>query len=107
MDYGFIFKDNLRQPCREQDKTSMMAQIMAMQLTKEPECEWKFFETGTDEHVYKKLTLQELVKMSLQAKTLTLNAMKAESNVLKDLEELDDLTAYNIDEQFKKYIENK
>lgn len=107
MDFGFIFKANLRQPCREQDKTSMMAQIMAMQLTKEPECEWKFFEVETGKHIYKKLTLQELVQMSLQAKTLTLNAMKAESSVLKDLEQLDDLTTYNIDERFKKYLENK
>lgn len=97
---GFIFKDNLRQPCREQDKTSVTAKILEMQLMKTPIVEWKFFDIENN-HIYLNLTIQDLVQIGIKMGTLVTNAMKVESALI---EEIKALSLENID-NFK--LENK
>ena len=100
---GFIFKDNLRQPCREQDKTSVTAKVLELQFTRQPSCEWKFFDKDTGEHIYKTITLEELAQIGLKIGQVILKSMKAESKVIEDLKNIsdEDLKTYDVQGAFK------
>ena len=92
----------LRQPCREQDKTSVTAKVLELQFTKHPSCEWQFFDKDTGEHIYKTITLEELAQIGLKIGQVILKAMKAESKVIEDLKNIsdEDLKTYDIYSKF-------
>lgn len=99
---GFIFRENLRQPCREQDKTSVTAKVLELQFTRQPSCEWKFFDKDTGEHIYKTITLEELAQLGLKIGQIILQSMKAESRVIEELKHIsdEDLKTYDVYSKF-------
>lgn len=103
---GFIYKDKLRQPCREQDKTSFTAKVLELQFTKAPSTKWKFFHSETNEHIYKDLTLAELIGLGQRCSRLILDTMLAESKVIEDLK-TEDVKTYDVDKKFKEYMGNE
>lgn len=103
---GFIYKDNLRQPCREQDKTSFTAKVLELQFTKSPSTKWKFFDKDTNEHIYQDLTLAELIELGQRCSKLILNAMLAESKIIEELKTAD-VKTYDVDRKFKEYMGNE
>lgn len=103
---GFIYKDNLRQPCREQDKTSFTAKVLELQFTKSPSTKWKFFDKDTNEHIYQDLTLAELIELGQRCSKLILNAMLAESKIIEELKTAD-VKTYDVDKKFKEYMGNE
>lgn len=108
LEYGFIFKDNLRQPCREQDKTSVTAVIVQLQAFKGKGTDWKFFDKDTGRHIYTSLTTEELAKLGLNMSTITIKCMKAESEIIDMVDALtteDDVKSFNVEEKFKEIIE--
>lgn len=108
-DVGFIYKDNLRQPCREQDKTSVTAKAVELQFTQRNECEWKFFDKDTGEHIYTTISILELAKIGQTIGSIILKAMKAESRIIEDLkaiEDIENLKAYDIAAKFEEYFNN-
>lgn len=102
---GFIFKDNLRQPCREQDKTSVTAKILEMQLMKTPTVEWKFFDIENN-HIYLNLTIQDLVQIGIKMGTLVTNAMKVESALIEEIKalSLENIDNFKLENKFKEKI---
>lgn len=103
---GFIYKDNLRQPCREQDKTSFTAKVLELQFTKSPSTKWKFFDKDTNEHIYQDLTLAELIELGQRCSKLILNTMLAESKIIEELKTAD-VKTYDVDKKFKEYMGNE
>lgn len=103
---GFIYKDNLRQPCREQDKTSFTAKVLELQFTKAPGTKWKFFDKDTNEHIYQDLTLAELIQLGQNCSKLILNSMLAESKIIEELKTAD-VKTYDVDTKFKEYMGNE
>lgn len=104
---GYIFKDNLRQPCREQDKTSVMAYILQSQATKRTNFMWKFFDKDTGDHIYENISIQDLIKIGETIAIITLKAMKSESLIIKDVEKIlsiEDLDSYDVEAKFSEYI---
>lgn len=105
LDKGFIFKDNLIQPCREQDKTSVTAKILEMQLMKTPSVEWKFFDIENN-HIYLNLTIQDLVQIGIKMGTLVTNAMKVESELIEEIKKLNliNIDDFKAENRFKEKI---
>ena len=109
LEYGFIFNENLRQPCREQDKTSVTAKILEIQLLKSKGTEWKFFEKDTNKHIYVSISIEELTKLGIMMGNITIKSMKAESEIIEDIEKLtiENIKEYDVESEYNKKMKGE
>lgn len=67
----------------------------------------KYFEVGTDEHIYLDLTIKEMSTIAFNLKALTEVGMSAESEILKELKAkttIEELEQYDLGTRFNELV---
>lgn len=102
----FIFKGKYLQKNREKgDRDNLTGIVVLLMATGQKEYNgWKVLDKDTREHVYLKLSLNDLKVMALHMQEQVTKALKTESNLIAKLETLTDeeLKLFNAREEFEK-----
>lgn len=101
----FLFKGKYLQKNREKgDRDNLTGIVVLLMATGQKEYDgWKVLDKDTREHVYLKLSLDDLKVMALHMQEQVTKAMKAESNLIEKLETLSDeeLKLFNAREEYE------
>ena len=102
----FLFKGKYLQKNREKgDRDNLTGIVVLLMATGQKEYDgWKVLDKDTREHVYLKLSLNDLKVMALHMQEQVTKALKTESSLIEKLETLTDeeLKLFNAREEFKK-----
>lgn len=102
----FIFKGKYLQKNREKgDRDNLTGIVVLLMATGQKEYDgWKVLDKDTREHVYLKLSLDDLKIMALHMQEQVTKALKMESSLIAKLETLSDeeLKLFNAREEFEK-----
>ena len=102
----FVFKGKYLQKNREKgDRDNLTGIVVLLMATGQKEYDgWKVLDKDTREHVYLKLSLNDLKVMALHMQEQVTKALKTESNLIAKLETLSDeeLKLFNAREEFEK-----
>ena len=106
----FLFQGKYWQKNREKgDRDNLTGIVVLLMATGQTEYNgWKVIDKDTGEHVYLKLSLNDLKVMALHMQEQVTKALKAESSLIKKLETLTDeeLKNYNAKEKYEKAYKN-
>ena len=102
----FLFKGKYWQRNREKgDRDNLTGIVVLLMATGQKEYDgWKVLDKDTREHVYLKLSLNDLKVMALHMQEQVTKALKTESSLIEKLETLTDeeLKLFNAREEFEK-----
>ena len=102
----FIYKEKYLQKNREKgDRDNLTGIVVLLMATGQKEYDgWKVLDKDTREHVYLKLSLNDLKVMALHMQEQVTKALKTESSLIEKLETLTDeeLKKFNAREEFEK-----
>lgn len=102
----FLYKGKYLQKNREKgDRDNLTGIVVLLMATGQKEYDgWKVLDKDTREHVYLKLSLNDLKVMALHMQEQVTKALKAESSLIEKLETLTDeeLKKFNAREEFEK-----
>lgn len=102
----FLFKGKYLQKNREKgDRDNLTGIVVLLMATGQKEYDgWKVLDKDTREHVYLKLSLNDLKVMALHMQEQVTKALKTESSLIEKLETLTDeeLKLFNAREEFEK-----
>ena len=102
----FLFKGKYLQKNREKgDRDNLTGIVVLLMATGQKEYDgWKVLDKDTREHVYLKLSLNDLKVMALHMQEQVTKALKIESSLIEKLETLTDeeLKLFNAREEFEK-----
>lgn len=102
----FVFKGKYLQKNREKgDRDNLTGIVVLLMATGQKEYDgWKVLDKDTREHVYLKLSLNDLKVMALHMQEQVTKALKIESSLIEKLETLTDeeLKLFNAREEFEK-----
>ena len=102
----FLFKGKYLQKNREKgDRDNLTGIVVLLMATGQKEYDgWKVLDKDTREHVYLKLSLNDLEVMALHMQEQVTKALKTESSLIEKLETLTDeeLKNFNAREEFEK-----
>lgn len=102
----FLFKGKYLQKNREKgDRDNLTGIVVLLMATGQKEYDgWKVLDKDTREHVYLKLSLNDLKVMALHMQEQVTKALKTESSLIEKLETLADeeLKLFNAREEFEK-----
>ncbi len=102
----FLFKGKYWQKNREKgDRDNLTGIVVLLMATGQKEYDgWKVLDKDTKEHVYLKLSLNDLKIMALHMQEQVTKALKTESSLIEKLETLTDeeLKLFNAREEFEK-----
>ena len=102
----FLFKGKYLQKNREKgDRDNLTGIVVLLMATGQKEYDgWKVLDKDTREHVYLKLSLNDLKVMALHMQEQVTKALKTESSLIEKLETLTDeeLKKFNAREEFEK-----
>ena len=102
----FVYKEKYLQKNREKgDRDSLTGIVVLLMATGQKEYDgWKVLDKDTREHVYLKLSLNDLKIMALHMQEQVTKALKTESSLIEKLETLTDeeLKNYKAAEEFEK-----
>ena len=102
----FVFKGKYLQKNREKgDRDNLTGIVVLLMATGQKEYDdWKVLDKDTREHVYLKLSLNDLKVMALHMQEQVTKALKTESSLIEKLETLSDeeLKLFNAREEFEK-----
>lgn len=102
----FLFKGKYWQKNREKgDRDNLTGIVVLLMATGQKEYDgWKVLDKDTREHVYLKLSLNDLKVMALHMQEQVTKALKIESSLIEKLETLTDeeLKLFNAREEFEK-----
>ena len=103
----FLFQGKYWQKNREKgDRDNLTGIVVLLMATGQTEYDgWKVIDKDTGEHVYLKLSLNDLKVMALHMQEQVTKALKAESSLIKKLETLTDeeLKNYDSKERYEKF----
>ena len=103
----FLFQGKYWQKNREKgDRDNLMGIVVLLMATGQTEYDgWKVIDKDTGEHVYLKLSLNDLKVMALHMQEQVTKALKTESSLIKKLETLTDeeLKNYDSKERYEKF----
>lgn len=102
----FVYKEKYLQKNREKgDRDNLTGIVVLLMATGQKEYDgWKVLDKDTREHVYLKLSLNDLKVMALHMQEQVTKALKTESSLIEKLETLTDeeLKKFNAREEFEK-----
>ena len=102
----FVYKEKYLQKNREKgDRDNLTGIVVLLMATGQKEYDgWKVLDKDTREHVYLKLSLNDLKVMALHMQEQVTKALKTESSLIEKLETLTDeeLKLFNAREEFEK-----
>ena len=102
----FLYKGKYLQKNREKgDRDNLTGIVVLLMATGQKEYDgWKVLDKDTREHVYLKLSLNDLKVMALHMQEQVTKALKTESSLIEKLETLSDeeLKLFNAREEFEK-----
>ena len=102
----FVYKEKYLQKNREKgDRDNLTGIVVLLMATGQKEYDgWKVLDKDTREHVYLKLSLNDLKVMALHMQEQVTKALKTESSLIEKLETLTDeeLKKFNAREEFQK-----